>query len=670
MKFSSNRVLIILGLLILTGVGFSGRLLYLQAFGGEEYIRMAEEQRQATITIQPKRGTIYDRNQNPLAYSLKVNNLYINPSAIENPSQAAEELAKTLKLNADDLEKILTGNQTKLLKEEISPTERKKIEESTIKGLSVITEDKRFYTDGRLMPHILGFVNDEGHGVYGLEEAIDEQLFGNPGSSVLSVDPYGDVIPFDKGESQKAFEGSDVNLTVDVRIQELVSYYTVEAARQYRPKKISVIVMDPNSGDILGLANYPSYDSSKPREPFDDLQKERWQGLSDEKLVEEYYKNWTSFSTEEVYEPGSVFKFITAAAAYDLGLVNSSSTYTCDGIITDIEGVELKCHAYPNSHGVQTFVDAMDNSCNPAFIQMAQEIGPKKMYEYIQAFGFKEPTGYEIGLEASGLGPKSAADLTPPHLATISYGHGIAVTPIQMIRAISAVVNGGELYKPRIITQVSNQVTGKSTQYESKMLRQVLKSQTSEEMRYLMRHGVTDGTADGAYLDGYDIGGKTGTTTKFVEGEYSHDVTIGSYLGIYPSENPEFIILAVVDEAVEETSGNVVAAPLVRNIISGIIDIKADKPQFPEQIQDNQERDLDQEPIEVEEETSEEEDPLEGEQELLMPDLIGLSLGEAIDILAELGIEYSVSEEVEIIEDQWPSPGQPIEGQVVELYAY
>ena len=203
MKFSSNRVLIILGLLILTGVGFSGRLLYLQAFGGEEYIRMAEEQRQATITIQPKRGTIYDRNQNPLAYSLKVNNLYINPSAIENPSQAAEELAKTLKLNADDLEKILTGNQTKLLKEEISPTERKKIEESTIKGLSVITEDKRFYTDGRLMPHILGFVNDEGHGVYGLEEALDEQLFGNPGSSVLSVDPYGDVIPFDKGESQK-----------------------------------------------------------------------------------------------------------------------------------------------------------------------------------------------------------------------------------------------------------------------------------------------------------------------------------------------------------------------------------------------------------------------------------------------------------------------------------
>ena len=351
-------------------------------------------------------------------------------------------------------------------------------------------------------------------------------------------------------------------------------------------------------------------------------------------------------------------------------MVNSSSTYTCDGIVTDIEGVELKCHAYPNSHGVQTFVDAMDNSCNPAFIQMAQEIGPKKMYEYIQAFGFEEPTGYEIGLEASGLGPKSAADLTPPHLATISYGHGIAITPIQMIRAISAVVNGGELYKPRIITQVSNQVTGKSTQYESKMLRQVLKSQTSEEMRYLMRHGVTDGTADGAYLDGYDIGGKTGTTTKFVEGEYSHDVTIGSYLGIYPSENPEFIILAVVDEAVEETSGNVVAAPLVRNIISGIIDIKADKPQFPEQIQDNQERDLDQEPIEVEEETSEEEDPLEGEQELLMPDLIGLSLGEAVDILAELGIEYSVSEEVEIIEDQWPSPGQPIEGQVVELYAY
>lgn len=447
-----------------------------------------------------------------------------------------------------------------------------------------------------------------------------------------------------KKETVEADQGNDVVLTIDERIQEFVSKFGEENYNKYKPKKLSIIVMDPNNGDVLALDNYPKYDPNFPRKSLDEKEQKLFESLSDEAVTEKYYDMWRSFAVNDVYEPGSVFKFITASAAYEEKTANDSINYRCDGEV-EVDDTILRCYRYYDPHGDQNFVEAMDHSCNPAFIKIAQDLGKEKMYEYIKKFGFGKKTGIDLPAEEEGIIPKSLDEISNVRLATLSYGHGIAVTPIQMITAINAVVNGGNLYKPRIVKEIEDSDTNNVFVNNSQVVRRVISKETSKKMREMMKSGVEHGTADGAKISGYDVGGKTGTSVKFVDGAYQMETTVASFLGVFPSENPKYTILAVIDEPKGASSGNVVAASCVKNIIKSIIDLEGILP--------DSSAETDSEEVEV-------------------PDIVGLKVLDAVNLLIENGLEHSITsfevDSDDLVLSQAPAKGEKIrKGSIVDI---
>ncbi len=646
-KYSFNkRVNTVYAIIVFMALIFVVRLSTLQIFGGEEYKQMAADQRLKVVEIAPKRGKIFDSNMNPLAISVNVNALYVDPSDIDDKQGASNFLADVLDMRKEDILRDLESNKMVKLAPKLSNEQTDKIKEAKIRGLSIVSEPSRFYPAGDFAPYVLGFLGHDYHGSNGVELSFDRELFGKSGLNVASVSPFGDLIPYDTFEKHSAWEGSDIVLTIDDRIQELATRFAVETYNKYSPNKLSIIVMNPKNGDILALENYPKYDPNEPRKARTGEEKERWSTYTEEEQIQAYFDMWRSFAVNDIYEPGSVFKFITAAASVEEGTATDSSVYTCNGIVTDIPGVVLKCYRWYEPHGEQSLIEAMDHSCNPAFIQMARELGHEKMYKYIRDFGFGEVTGVKLPAEALGIVPNGVDDINLPLLATMSYGHGIAVTPMQMISAISAVVNDGKLYTPRIVKEVIDVNTNEKSVIPTEFKRQVISEKTSAKMREMMVHGVEHGTADGAKIPGYKIGGKTGTSVKFVDGKYEMETTVASYLGIFPADDPEYIVLAVVDEPHGASSGNVVSAPLVKNIIKGIIDIKGYLPT--EKVDEND----------------------SGEVEI--PYVVGMPLSRAAEVLKEKGLQHFVvnpnMNRDSLVSSQAPEAGELVaHGFVIDL---
>ncbi|MDO5718004.1 MAG: penicillin-binding transpeptidase domain-containing protein [Tissierellia bacterium] len=642
----NNRVKFIYAICFIMALVFVLRLFFLQVIGGENYKQIAEEQRKSKIEIPPERGEIYDSNMTPLALSINVNALYLFPAEIKDKTGVSMFLAEILNERYEDILKKIELNESFKLSSKLSNDQTAKIKNRKLAGVKIVNEKSRYYPEGDLASYIIGFLDHEGHGEYGIESSFDKELYGESGLRTVSISPSGDIIPYDKQEEKKADQGDSVVLTVDERIQELLGRYSREVYAKYKPNKMTIIVLNPNNGDVLGLDNYPKYNSNNPRQPRTVEEREKWESYSEEELLDAYYAMWRSFAINDIYEPGSVFKFITAAAAVEEGTATDSSVYHCDGVVKDIPGIELKCWRWDDPHGDQNLVEAMDNSCNPAFIQIARDLGKEKMYKYINDFGFGVETGIRLPAEAKGIIHESIDSITPAYLATMSYGHGIAVTPIQMVTAISAVVNGGNLYTPRIVKEIIDDRTGDKTVIETELKRRVISEETSQKMREMMEHGVEHGTADGARIPGYKIGGKTGTSVKFVDGKYELETTVASYLGVFPADKPEYIILAVVDEPHGASSGNIVSAPLVKNIIEGIIDLKGYKP-------------------------TEKVDIAVGE-DVEVPNVIGLPLSLASKTLKELGFQYSVlnpnMNKESIISNQAPMAGEKLSyGSVIDI---
>lgn len=641
-----KRVNSVYAIIVIMALVFVGRLLSLQIFGGDEYKQKALEQRKSIVEIAPTRGKIYDSNMNPLAISVKINTLFILPKEIENKQSASAFLAEVLDKRQEDLLRLMEGEEMVRVENKLSNEQTDKIKAAKIRGVSIAPETSRFYPAGEFAPYVLGFLDHQNHGSYGVERSYDSELYGKSGLNIASVSPFGDIIPYEDFEKHNAKEGSDIVLTIDDRIQELATRFAKETYEKYRPKKLTILVMNPKDGDVLALENLPKYDPNNPRKARSSEEENNWKEYSEEELLQTYFNIWRSFAVNDIYEPGSVFKFITAAAAVEEGTATDDSVYHCNGVVTDIPGVVLKCYRWYDPHGDQNLVEAMDHSCNPAFIQMVRELGHEKMYKYIRDFGFGKPTGIRLPAEAEGIIPEAANAINLPQLATMSYGHGIAVTPIQMISAISAVVNGGKLYTPRIVKEIIDVNTQEKLIVPHQFKRQVISEKTSEKMRYMMEHGVEHGTADGAKIPGYKIGGKTGTSVKFVDGKYENETTVASYIGVFPAEDPEFIVLAVVDEPHGASSSNVVSAPLVRNIIKGIIDLKGYLPTEP-----------------IEEHT-------DGNVEI--PYVVGLPLSRAVQVLKDLGFQHFVvnpnMNKESLVSSQAPEAGESLPyGSIVDL---
>ena len=624
-----------------------GRLGYIQLIWGKELQQKAEGQWTRNLAVYPKRGMIKDRNGNILAQSGSSETIAARPSQIDDPKGVAQLLAPILDLDEDELYKKLSDKSSSFVwvKRQVSREVANQVREFGIKGIDFTEEPKRYYPNRELAAHVLGFTmkyaegEDGLKGQEGIELYYDKYLKGIPGKIVMETDARGREMPNNVDRYIPPIDGLNVILTIDQVIQHFTEKAVEDAMEKYNAKKVYAIVMDPNTGEILAMANRPNFD---PNEPPREL---GYEGMQD------YVKN---FAAKDSMDPGSTFKVVTAAAALDSGVMSLNSTFNCPGYRI-IEGNErIRCHK-AGGHGHQNFAEVMEHSCNPAFVDMALALGKNEFYNYIEAFGFGQKTGVDINGEAQGiLIPREAVKNLD--LARIGFGQSISVTPLQLIAATAAAINGGNYMRPYLAKALTETKIDPETgeEYEKivktiepQKIRQVISQDTSKKIAQILQGVVENGSGSNAYIPGYRVGGKTGTAQKYGEdGRIIQGRHIASFIGFAPADDPQVIVLFAVDEPqVAVDFGSVVAAPYVQMILKDTLPYLGVEPIF-------------------------DEETAELNKKVEVPDVIGKELGEAYAILDEAGLNYLSDNSGTIVKDQMPKPGAKVKvNTTVLLYA-
>lgn len=599
-----KRMLCVLLGIVILGFGASGvSLVNIMIVNGNKYSTLAAEQQLSTTTIEAKRGTIYDCNGNILATSASVWTVYITPQDIESEEEArliADGLAEILELDAQDVyaktqKKTAYEKVKKKVEEETAALVREFIGEHELGSIVGLDEaNKRYYPNGSLASTVLGFVGDDNQGLGGIEYQYDSILSGVPGKVVSSKNARGSDMPFNYETMVEAEQGSSVTLTLDSFVQYSVEKHLEEAVEiNNATNRGCAIVMNVNTGAILGMATKPDFD---PNEPFtvtseytlslleeyknaqpeaeDSSQTEDTQGQSDKTPYEQAYsaalnEQWRNKAISDVYDPGSVFKTVTGSSAIEEGVVNSGSTFNCPGYIV-IAGTRYKCHK-TSGHGHQNLTNIFENSCNPAFIEIGQRLGVEKFYQYFKAYGLTEKTGIDLPGEATSI-YYTDENMGPVELASESFGQTFQITPIQMITAVCAVANGGNLVTPHLLKEVSD-ADGNITRTEKvSETRQVISQETSSQMCELLRSVVENGSGKNAYVAGYRMAGKTGTSQKISESTEDRMKYIASFCGFAPADDPQYAVIVMIDEPHgANIYGSAVAAPVASAIMKEIL---------------------------------------------------------------------------------------------------
>ncbi len=607
-----KRMLAVLIAISIFGFGTAGAsLINIMVLKGNKYATLAAEQQLSTTTIEAKRGTIYDCNGNILATSATVWTVYIAPQDIENDTEArliADGLAEILAMDADEIyQKAKKNTAYEKIKKKVEETTAAKVRAFISEhGLgSVVGLDeanKRYYPNGTLAATILGFVGDDNQGLGGIEYQYETQLKGIPGKVVSSKNARGSDMPFNYETMVEAKQGSSVKLTIDSFVQHSVEKHLVEAVESNKAtNRGCAIVMNVNTGAILGMATEPSFDPNNPFEVTSEYtlslleqyktnqpNKEETSQVQDtqptdgevadedekKKLTyEEAYEaalneQWRNKAISDIYDPGSVFKTVTGSAAQEEGLVNTDSTFSCPGYIV-IAGNRYNCH-HTAGHGTQTLSNIYENSCNPAFIEIGQRMGVNKFYQYFKAYGMTERTGIDLPGEADSL-YYTDQNMGPVELASESFGQTFQITPMQMITAVCAIANGGNLVTPHLLKEVSD-VNGNIVEAENiKVRRQVISKETSESMCRMLRSTVETGSGKNAYVAGYRMAGKTGTSQKLGNPDEPMKY-IASFCGFAPADKPEYAVIVMIDEPNGSSIyGSAVASPAAAAIMEEIL---------------------------------------------------------------------------------------------------
>ena len=596
-------------------------------------------------TINPKRGTIYDSTgKNVLAISSTVETVTVNPGNIskEDKEKVAKKLSELFELDYETVLKKVTKRSSietivKQVEKEKTDELRKWMEENEIlTGINIDEDTKRYYPNSTLASQIIGFCGSDNQGLDGIEAKYDEELKGEKGSIQRHTDAKGGEIG-DEGENYvPAVDGNDLVLTIDLNIQSIVEKYLEEACIDNEcTDGGNVIVMNPQNGDILAMATYPSYNLNEPFEPYTDELKQNWDSMSQQDKTTALQAVWRNKAIADTYEPGSVFKLITASAALEEGITDTDNEgeFSCTGGI-EVAGVRIKCWRYYRPHGSESLRQALMNSCNPVFIGLGQKLGVETYYSYLEKFKLLEITGIDLPGEAGSIFLKKDK-VGPVELATISFGQRFEITPIQLVTAVSAIANGGTSIKPRVVKQIINSETNEITDIPVEKNETVISKETSEKVLSMMESVVSEGTGKNAKVAGYRIGGKTGTSEDGV----NTNKYVTSFLGVAPIDNPQAVVLVTLYNPTGEGGhqGGGVAAPVGGQIFSEILPY-----------------------LEVNQ-TGEGEEVVE---QIQTPDVLGKSLKEAESILKENGLEavYETdSEEIDkentYVEEQTPKAG-------------
>lgn len=650
-KSSKTRLKFAFVMTVLLITALTIRIGYLQIYRGDELKKGALEQWTKSIDIKPNRGIIYDRKGNQLAISTNAFTVWAYPADIEKPEETAIIISDILDMDVDTVYAKITKKQmSEKVKQWISREEANVLRQENLSGISIVDDNKRYYPNGNFASHILGFTNIDNVGLTGIEKVYDNYLTGVPGKWQKMTDAANRQLPYDGERIYEPTDGTSLVLTIDETIQYFAEKAASQALLDNKAKNVSIIIMEPKSGDILSMVNKPDFDLNNPREPLDEKLKEEWATLPIDELEKKWYDLWRNFAVNDIYEPGSTFKLITAAAALEENTTSLGHHYFCNGFVRDIKGEVLKCARWYNPHGSQSLRESMDNSCNVAFVNIGRQLGRDKFYDYVRAFGFGEKTGVDLLGEERGIIPSSPEVIKEINLATMSYGHGIALTPIQLTNAVSAISNGGYLMEPRLAKELRDSEANIIETFEPEIKRQVISNETSETMLSLMETVVSNGSGSRAYIPGYRVGGKTGTAQKIIDGRYAQNKYIASFIGVAPIDNPQFVILVTVDEPSAGTYyGGSVAAPIARDILEEIFNYMEIPPQYDE---DEMQQTI---------------------KQVQVPDLRNLVIGEAGRTLTDLGLRYT-TEYLELTSDsivieQFPAPGTEVqEGSIIDLY--
>ncbi|MBE3579488.1 MAG: stage V sporulation protein D [Caldanaerobacter subterraneus] len=606
---TKKRILFLLFLSFVVVFGLMMRLFFIQVVKGEEYQKMALPQWTLDVSLSGKRGYIFDRNGKVLAENVSVSKISVIPKEIPDSKRQvmAETLASILGLERQKvLERISNKNlQEVLIAKQVDEEKSKAILRLNIDGVIVSEDMKRFYPEGTLACHVLGFTGIDNQGLDGVELVFDNFLRGIPGKSTTPMDAIGRKIDTGEEEYFEPLPGYNVVLTIDETIQHFTEKALNQAMVHSKPSKGAVaIVMDPKTGEILALANRPNFD---PNNPFEGPE-------------EEWYRRWRNKAISDSYEPGSVFKTITASAALEEKVVSLHEQFYCPGYTT-VAGHRINCWA---THGSEDFVKGVQNSCNVVFVTVGQRLGVEKLYKYIRDFGFGKTTGILLPGEAPGL-VLPEERVGPVELATNSFGQGIAVTPLQMITAVAAIANGGKLMQPQIVKAIVDSKGKVVKEFKPKIVRRVISEETSATMREILKSVVAEGTGKAGYIEGFDVAGKTGTTEKYMPGKY-----VASFVGFAPADDPKVIVLVVIDEPnnPETHFGSQLAAPVVKSILDDTLKYLEVKPKG-----------------------------IKKPETVMVPDVRNMKLYEAERIILENKLDFILQGNGDTVFDQVPKPG-------------
>ena len=581
-KNLQTALLIVLSLLFLLVC----RLFYLQIIDGPYLASLATKTHTTSETINSKRGNIYDSTGASLAISEAVDTVSINPSKIKakNDSDTPALKAKVAKALSEIFELDYDNTFSKVNSTSSTETIIKKVEEDKIKqlktwmkenkvtiGINIDEDSKRYYPYGTLAAQIIGSCGTDNQGQAGIEASYDSLLKGVSGNITTSIDASQTEIPNSEQSFVAAENGYNLTLTLDVNIQRIVEKHLQEAVEEHACSNGgNAIVMNPQTGDIIAMASYPSYDLNSPRTPTS-FYANNWDSLSSEEKYNRIFQMWKVRSVSETYEPGSVFKLITASVALEENITKPDikNDFFCNGAET-IYDTTIRCWynqaPYFSSHQGESLREALMDSCNPSFMQLAKRIGSKTLYKYYDAFGLFDKTGVGLSGESTGVFYK-LNEVGPVELATMSFGQRFTITPLQMCNAICSIANGGKLLQPKIVKSMTNTDTGEVTNVETKIVRQVLSSKTAESMKSMMQSVVTDGTGKKAQVEGYTIGGKSGTSEPIASDKKAGYTT--SFAAISPIENTQVVILVTLYNPTGNShQGGQTAAPVVSKILA------------------------------------------------------------------------------------------------------
>lgn len=574
-----KRLLFLLIIFALAFGGLTGRLAFIQIVNSGEYQKKAMEQWTRDIKIPSKRGVIFDRNGKKLAISATAYEITVNPAEVKDKEAVATALSEVLQMDkAELLEKVSKNQSSVTIKKKVDAEIVKTLREKELKGVVYSEDSKRFYPQRNFASYVLGFTSIENLGQDGVELTFDKYLNGFPGRNIKMTDALGQELPDSDSKYYEAQDGLNLVLTIDEVIQHFAEKAVENAYVEHKAKRVTALVMDPKTGDLLAMAVKGDYDNNEPRTSPENL-KDTWSTLTSEQQYNELLKIWRNPAVSDTFEPGSTFKIITTAAGLEEKVVSPTDRFYCSGTIT-IAGKKLKCWRSYRPHGSESFVEGVQNSCNPVFIEVGQLLGKDRFYKYIKGFGFGAPTNIKLPGEASGI-LYTPSQMGPVELATVSFGQGIAVTPIQLVTAVSAAVNDGYLMEPRIAKQLVDNEGNIVHEFQPKVVRQVISKETSALVREILESVVADGTGKSAYVPGYRVGGKTGTAQKAGIGGYSAGKYVASFVGFAPANDPKIVVLVVIDEPNGYSYfGGQIAGPVVKSIVSDTLRYLDVKPQY------------------------------------------------------------------------------------------